>query len=183
MEETNELLKKVLDIKASVLRDYVRDLEQDLAKRKSSLALAEQLEDGKDGQPVDTADAVVMGMNDYMYRSPIGYLEAELTKTKYDLSICLAELNLSALPESKYDIEKIKQIPIKDFISRFTVIRNHSQAICPIHREKTPSLQIYEKTNSWFCFGHGSGGSVIDFMMELNKYSLNEALEDLNKLV
>ena len=181
MEEIKTLLEKVLDIRASVLRDYILDLEEDLAKRKGLLAVAEDLE--SKCEPYTTEWAVIGGGNDAFYRFPIGYLEAELTKTKYDLSICMAELNLTERPQSKYDIEKIKQIPIKDFISRFTVIKNHSQAICPIHREKTPSLQIYEETNSWFCFGHGSGGSIIDFMMELNKYSLNEALDDLNKLV
>ena len=36
-------------------------------------------------------------------------------------------------------------------------------AVCPFHREKTPSFAIYERSNSFYCFGCGAAGSVIDF--------------------
>ena len=179
----NDTLKQVIDTKCSVLRDYLNDLETDLKKRQAQFDQVKILEDQSQDAPVDLADAVVKGVHDYLYRWPIGYLESEITKTKYEYSLSLAELMGHDEPESSYDIERIKNIPIKDFISRFTTIKRNNQAICPIHREKTPSLYIYERTNSWFCFGHSSGGSVIDFMMQLNNYTLKEALEDLNKLV
>lgn len=183
MEDFEKITRQITDIKCSVLRDYIKDLENDLAKGREQLKRAEELEEGTDGKPQDLSDAVIMGVNDYLYRFPIGYLESELTRAKYELSMAMADLQIIDEPESAYDIEKIKSIPIKDFISRFTILRNKNQAICPIHREKTPSLQIYESTNSWYCFGHNSGGSIIDFMMQLNNYSLNEALKDLSKLV
>lgn len=34
---------------------------------------------------------------------------------------------------------------------------------CPFHREKTPSLHIFEN-QSWYCFGCGKGGDVYDFI-------------------
>ena len=36
---------------------------------------------------------------------------------------------------------------------------------CPFHEDKTPSLVAYSKTNSFYCFGCGVGGSCIDFVM------------------
>ena len=30
-------------------------------------------------------------------------------------------------------------------------VNRHGKACCPLHGEKTPSLQIYEDTNSYFC--------------------------------
>jgi hypothetical protein len=44
------------------------------------------------------------------------------------------------------------------------VIRGN-KALCPLHKEKTPSFTIYPSNNSWHCFGCGAGGSVIDFIM------------------
>ncbi len=34
---------------------------------------------------------------------------------------------------------------------------------CPFHREKDPSLHIFEN-QSWYCFGCGKGGDVYDFL-------------------
>lgn len=48
---------------------------------------------------------------------------------------------------------------------------------CPFHQgDHTPSLKIYEGTNSWKCFGCGKGGSVIDFVMELFDLSFQQAM-------
>lgn len=32
---------------------------------------------------------------------------------------------------------------------------------CPFHNERTPSLKIYDETNSWYCFGCHRGGDAI----------------------
>lgn len=48
---------------------------------------------------------------------------------------------------------------------------------CPFHQgDHTPSLKIYEGTNTWKCFGCGRGGSVIDFVMELFDLSFQQAV-------
>jgi len=177
-----DIKKQILDLKCRVLKDYLDDLEEVLKKKVKDFSVVQVLEDQSQEAPVDLSDAVIKGVHDWLYRNPIGYLESEITKTKYEYSIALAELFGIDKPESKYDIEKIKGFPIFDLIGQFTIIRN-GNAICPIHRERTASLHIYEDTNSWFCFGCNKGGSVIDFMMELNQYSLNEALDDLSKLI
>jgi len=50
-------------------------------------------------------------------------------------------------------------------------------ALCPFHREKTKSFKLYE--NSFYCFGCGTGGTVIDFVMKT--FGLTE-LEAARKL-
>lgn len=51
---------------------------------------------------------------------------------------------------------------------------------CPFHSEKTASCFIYPDTNSFYCFGCGAGGDVIEFAKLYNKISYREALQLLN---
>lgn len=37
-----------------------------------------------------------------------------------------------------------------------------SVAKCPIHDENTPSMRYYEDTNTFYCFGCGAGGDIIN---------------------
>lgn len=50
---------------------------------------------------------------------------------------------------------------------------------CPLHREKTPSLKLYDD-GSWHCFGCGKGGSSIDLEMELYDLKPLDAVRRLN---
>ena len=52
---------------------------------------------------------------------------------------------------------------------------------CPFHSEKTASLKIYsEPGRGWHCYGCGTGGSVIDFVMLLFEIPFSAALVRLN---
>lgn len=67
-------------------------------------------------------------------------------------------------------------INILDVISREAGLPNRDNKVCcPIHGEKTASLQIYPKTNSWFCYGCNKGGDSIHFIREVKNYSYIEA--------
>lgn len=50
---------------------------------------------------------------------------------------------------------------------------------CPLHREKTPSLKIYDK--SFYCFGCSSGGTVIDFVIKVFGIDFKTALAKINE--
>jgi DNA primase len=56
---------------------------------------------------------------------------------------------------------------------------------CPFHPDKTPSLQLYPKTNTWTCFSSNcsaGSGDVIDFIMKKdnsNKYQAIMKCKDL----
>lgn len=47
--------------------------------------------------------------------------------------------------------------------------------ICPFHTEDTPSLKIYDN-KSYFCFGCGSGYSVIDFIKMYENISFMDVI-------
>src|SRR3989338_4883070 len=47
---------------------------------------------------------------------------------------------------------------------------------CPFHDDKTASLQLYPKTNTWHCFGCGKGTDAIDFIQLKENCSTHEAI-------
>lgn len=51
--------------------------------------------------------------------------------------------------------------------------------LCPFHAEKTPSFSVSAETGLFYCFGCHKGGSVIQFLMDLDKLSYTEAMEEL----
>ena len=52
---------------------------------------------------------------------------------------------------------------------------------CPFHSEKTPSFSVSPDKKICYCFGCHKGGSVINFVMEVEKISFVEALKLLAK--
>ena len=52
---------------------------------------------------------------------------------------------------------------------------------CPFHSgDRSPSLKIYPDQNTWHCFGCGKSGTVIDFVMEMERCSFLDALKKLD---
>lgn len=47
---------------------------------------------------------------------------------------------------------------------------------CPFHGDSRPSLVIYPASQSYYCFGCGAGGDVIDFMTRLHRVDFREAV-------
>lgn len=55
---------------------------------------------------------------------------------------------------------------------------------CPIHGENTPSLQVYEDTNSWYCWGAcGEGGDEIAFVKSIDGVDFNEAVKKVCEIL
>jgi DNA primase len=52
---------------------------------------------------------------------------------------------------------------------------------CPFHNEKTPSFTVDPERKLYYCFGCHKGGSIIDFVMEMDKTSFPETIETLAK--
>ncbi|NJD66847.1 MAG: toprim domain-containing protein [Chloroflexi bacterium] len=48
-------------------------------------------------------------------------------------------------------------------------------AVCPFHGDTRPSLIVYPRTRSYYCFGCGAGGDVLDFVSRLHNTSFKEA--------
>src|SRR5690349_7717939 len=50
------------------------------------------------------------------------------------------------------------------------------RGFCPMHNNvNTPSFTVYEKTNSFFCFGESIGGDAANFVSKMNGISYAEA--------
>lgn len=59
---------------------------------------------------------------------------------------------------------------------------------CPFHNDKTPSLQLYYKTQTAFCFStncqtHGKAIDVIDFILYYEKCSKHEAIKKAKNII
>jgi DNA primase len=52
-------------------------------------------------------------------------------------------------------------------------------ACCPFHNEKTPSFTVSPQKQFYHCFGCGAHGTAIGFLMEFDRCSFIEAVEDL----
>lgn len=51
--------------------------------------------------------------------------------------------------------------------------------LCPFHSEKTPSFSVNTERQIYHCFGCGKGGSVINFIMEIENLSFPDAVQFL----
>lgn len=54
-------------------------------------------------------------------------------------------------------------------------------AICPFHKEKTPSFRIVTRKQMFCCYGCGTGGDVFDFIMKIKGFNFIESIEYLAK--
>jgi DNA primase len=53
------------------------------------------------------------------------------------------------------------------------------KACCPFHGEKTPSFTVSQSKQFYHCFGCGAHGTALTFLMEHDRLSFPEAIEDL----
>lgn len=49
--------------------------------------------------------------------------------------------------------------------------------LCPFHNEKTPSFTVYPDTASYYCFGCGAGGEVINFIRNIENLDFVESVK------
>lgn len=80
-------------------------------------------------------------------------------------------------------ILNLKSICTMDnIISKYTVLKSdgrNKKCLCLFHSEKTPSMIIYDDTQSFYCFGCNSGGDVITFIMKIENLDYIEAIKFL----
>jgi len=73
---------------------------------------------------------------------------------------------------------------IESVISSYVTLKragSNLKGLCPFHSEKTPSFTVYPGTQSFFCFGCGAGGDVINFVMRTENLDYVAAVETLAK--
>ncbi|MBP6945187.1 hypothetical protein KBD61_04525 [Patescibacteria group bacterium] len=91
--------------------------------------------------------------------------------------------HLGPQPNFSFLLEQAKRAPIV-WVARqlFTKVKRANRCYmikCPFHLDNTPSLALYEDTNSFYCFGCGKGGDVIRFVESLYDCGFKEAITRL----
>lgn len=79
-----------------------------------------------------------------------------------------------------YKSKILQQLSITTVLQRFGLKMQHSFINCPFHADDTASCRIYTETNTFYCFGCGTGGNVIDFAMAWYRLDFLSAMERLN---
>jgi DNA primase len=72
-----------------------------------------------------------------------------------------------------------RQADIVRVVSDYVTLKKKGtnwMACCPFHQEKTPSFSVNPSKNIFYCFGCGKGGSVFNFVMELEGLSFPESV-------
>lgn len=82
---------------------------------------------------------------------------------------------------SKETIHQVVQdVDIIEIISEFVSLAKAGESfkgLCPFHSEKTPSFTVSPQKQLFYCFGCGSGGDIISFLMKYENCSFVEAVE------
>ena len=69
---------------------------------------------------------------------------------------------------------------IESVISSYIDLKRRGKnlvGLCPFHNEKTPSFTVYPETASYYCFGCGAGGEVINFIRNIENLDFTEAVK------
>ncbi|MFA5860007.1 MAG: DNA primase [Elusimicrobiota bacterium] len=70
---------------------------------------------------------------------------------------------------------------VRDRVPNLVKAGRGYKALCPFHKEKTPSFLVSQEKGLFRCFGCGVGGDVIRFVIMMDKITMPEALEVLAK--
>jgi DNA primase len=86
------------------------------------------------------------------------------------------------------EIKDIKnKLSLADVLTHYHIKPDANKRMCcPWHDDKTPSLQVYPKTNTWTCFSsncNAGSGDAIDFIMKYEKITKHEALIKAQELL
>ncbi len=76
------------------------------------------------------------------------------------------------------------RLNIVDVIASYIKLDNRGKdysALCPFHKEKTPSFHINEADQYFYCFGCHESGDAISFVMKIESVAFRDAVEIIAK--
>ncbi len=81
-------------------------------------------------------------------------------------------------------IEIKSRLPIREVLQHYQLTPDRNAMLkCPFHEDNTASLKVYEKTNSFNCFGCGKGGDVLKFIQYKENTTVAAALQKARSLL
>ena len=90
---------------------------------------------------------------------------------------------MARVPEET--IERIRNTAdIYDVVAQYVDLKKRGRnffGLCPFHSEKTPSFSVAPDKQIYHCFGCGAGGNVFSFIVEHEKISFIEAVQQLGQ--
>ena len=89
------------------------------------------------------------------------------------------------IPQDFID-ELVQRVDIGEIIGNRIDIKKAGKeykANCPFHGEKTPSFTVSPEKGFYHCFGCGAHGTALGFLMEYERLTFIEAIEELAKTV
>ncbi len=80
---------------------------------------------------------------------------------------------------SAYASEIVRLVSPREALELYGIeVSSKGFALCPFHSEKTASLKVYQ--DSFYCFGCGASGDVINLVQKLFGLKFGEAIKKLN---
>lgn len=76
--------------------------------------------------------------------------------------------------------EVMDKSDIVDTVSRYVQLKrsgNSMKGLCPFHKEKTPSFTVSADKQLYYCFGCGNGGTIINFVMQMENLEFVDAVK------
>lgn len=89
------------------------------------------------------------------------------------------------IPEQTLD-DIQHRVDIAEVIGRYVPLKRagrHFKALCPFHKERTPSFHINTEKQIFHCFGCGVGGNVFSFLMQQERLTFPEAVRQIAEQV
>lgn len=88
------------------------------------------------------------------------------------------------IPQSFIDqlIDRSDIVEVIDARIRLKKTGANYSALCPFHQEKSPSFSVNPDKQFYYCFGCGSGGNVISFLMDYERTSFTDTVENLARM-
>ncbi|MGH1485763.1 MAG: DNA primase [Cellvibrionaceae bacterium] len=79
-------------------------------------------------------------------------------------------------------IDRVDIVEVIDHRVKLKKAGKNYSACCPFHDEKTPSFSVSPDKQFYYCFGCGATGNAIGFLMDYERITFPEAVDNLAKL-
>ncbi|NIB44631.1 DNA primase [Pseudomaricurvus alkylphenolicus] len=88
------------------------------------------------------------------------------------------------IPQAFIDdlLDRIDIVDVVDARVKLKKSGKNYSACCPFHDEKTPSFTVSPNKQFYYCFGCGASGTALGFVLEHDRLSFPQAVEELAKM-